>query len=49
MDIGIPVFTSFLAWRIPMDRGARWVTDHGVAKNWTQLKSLSRVQLFATP
>ena len=25
--------SSILAWRIPMDRGAWWETDHGVAKN----------------
>ena len=29
--------SSILAWRIPMDRGAWRVTDHGVAKSWTQL------------
>ena len=22
----------------PMDRGAWWATDHGVAKSWTRLK-----------
>ena len=27
--------SSILAWRIPMDRGAWWVTIHGVAKNQT--------------
>ena len=25
----------------PMDRGAWWVTIHGVANSWTQLKQLS--------
>ena len=29
--------SSFLAWRIPVDRGAWWATVHGVAKSWTQL------------
>ena len=29
--------SSFLAWRIPMDRGAWWATVHGVAKSWTRL------------
>ena len=29
--------SSILAWRIPMDRGAWWVTVHGVAKNQMQL------------
>ena len=27
--------SSVLAWKISMDRGAWWVTDHGVAKSWT--------------
>ena len=29
--------SSFLAWRIPMDRGAWWVAVHGVAKSRIQL------------
>ena len=33
--------SNILAWRIPMDRGAWWVTVHGVAKSWTQLKQLT--------
>ena len=28
---------SSIAWRIPMDRGARWATVYGVAKSWTRL------------
>ena len=28
---------SILAWRILMDRGAWWVTVHGITKNWTRL------------
>ena len=28
---------SILAWRIPMDRGAWWVTVHGVTKSWTRM------------
>ena len=27
----------------PMDRGDRWATVHGVAKSWTQLKSLAQI------
>ena len=26
---------SFLAWRIPMDRGASWPVVNGIAKSWT--------------
>ena len=33
--------SSILAWRIPMVRGAWWVTVHGVTKSWTQLKRLT--------
>ena len=29
--------SSILAWRIPMDRGAWWVTVHGISKSQTQL------------
>ena len=32
---GMATHPSILAWRIPMDRGAWWVTVHRVAKNWT--------------
>ena len=32
--------SSILAWRIPMDRGARWATVHGVTKSQTQLRDL---------
>ena len=33
--------SSILAWRIPVDRGAWWVTVHGVTKSWTQLSQHS--------
>jgi len=36
------IHSSILAWRIPMARGAWLATVPGVAKNWTQLKRLSR-------
>ena len=35
MRRGIATHSSILAWRIPMERGARWATVHGVGKNWT--------------
>ena len=34
---GMATHSSILAWRIPMDRGARQATVHGVAKSQTQL------------
>ena len=30
-------YSSILAWRIPMDRGAWWATTRGVAKSQTGL------------
>ena len=38
LEEGIATHSSILAWRIPMDRGAWWVTVHGVAQSWTRLK-----------
>ena len=32
---GIATYSSIIAWRIPMDRGAWWATIHGIAKSWT--------------
>ena len=34
-------YSSILAWRSPMARGAWWAIVHGVTKIWTQLKQLS--------
>ena len=36
LEEGMATHSSILAWRVPMDRGAGWVTVHGVAKSWTQ-------------
>ena len=36
LEEGMTVHSSILAWRI-LDRGAWWVTVHGVTKSWTQL------------
>ena len=33
--------SNILAWRIPMDRGACWAMNHGVAKSQTQVKGFS--------
>ena len=30
---GMATHSGILAWRIPMDRGARWATIHGVAES----------------
>ena len=35
---GMATHSSILVWRIPMDRGARQATVHGVTKGWTQLR-----------
>jgi len=36
-DMG--TYSSILAWRFPMDRGAWWTTVHGVTKTWTRLNT----------
>ena len=33
LEEGMATHSSILAWRIPMNRGAWWVTDHGVPKS----------------
>ena len=37
LEEGMATHSSVLAWRIPMDRGARRGTVHGVGKSWAQL------------
>ena len=39
LEEGKATHSNILAWRIPMDRGAYWATEHGVAKSQTQLSS----------
>ena len=39
LEKGKAIYFSILAWRIPMDRGAWWATDHRVAKSQTQLSN----------
>ena len=33
LEKGMATHSSFLAWRIPIDRGACWATVHGVSKS----------------
>ena len=39
LEEGMATYSSTLAWRVPMDRGAWWATVHGVAKSWTRLSN----------
>ena len=39
LEEGIATHSSFLAWRIPMHRGAWWTRVQGVSKSWTHLSS----------
>ena len=41
MEEGMATHSSVLAWRIPMDRGARWATVHRAAKSQTWLRQSS--------
>ena len=35
LEESLTTYSSIVAWRIPMDRGAWQATVHGVAKSWT--------------
>ena len=37
LEQGMTTYSSILAWRIPMDRGAWWAAVHWVTKNRTRL------------
>ena len=39
LEEGMVTHSSILAWRIPMNRGAWWVTAHGVTESQTQLSN----------
>ena len=39
LEEGLATHSSILTWRIPMARGAWWVTVHGVAKTLTQVSN----------
>ena len=37
LEEGMATYSSILAWRIPMDKGAWWATVFGVTKSRTRL------------
>ena len=37
LEEGMAIYSSILALKIPMDRGAWWATVHGVKKSWKGL------------
>ena len=45
---GIATYSSMLAWRIPMDRGAWWAVVHGVARSRTRLNDFTFTFHFHT-
>ena len=45
LEEGMATYSSILAWRIPMDRGAWWATVHGITE-LHMTKRLSRTQYF---
>ena len=40
LEKGLATDSSFLAWRIPIDRGAWWAIVHRLTKSWTRLSDL---------
>ena len=46
LEEGMVTHSSIPAWRIPMDRGARQPTVHGVTKSQTRLKLLSTLKKY---
>ena len=39
LEEGMATHSSILAWRVPMDRGAWWVTVHRIVESQTQLSN----------
>ena len=39
LEEGMATHSSILVWRILMDKGSRWATVHGLAKDWTWLSN----------
>ena len=46
LEKGMATHSSILAWRIPIDRGAWWVTVHGITKDWTRLSNFTHKELY---
>ena len=46
LEGAMATYSSILAWRIPMDRGAWRATVHGVAKSPTQLRDFHFTSLL---
>ena len=44
LEEGTVTHSSILAWRIPMDRGARWATVHGCCKELDKAERLGTTQ-----
>ena len=42
LEKGMATYSCFLAWRIPVDRGAWWATTHGVAESDVTFTGLTR-------
>ena len=38
LEKSMATHSSILAWRIPMDREARWDAVHWIEKSWTRLR-----------
>ena len=45
---GMATYSSILAWRISMDRGAWLATVHRITKSWRELKRISKhiIQIY---
>ena len=49
LEESVATYSTILAWRIPIDRGAWWATVRGVAKSQTRLSHWSDLILSSMP
>ena len=49
LEKGKTTHSSILAWRMPMDREAWWVTVHRVSKSQTRQKQFSTYDIQLNP